>query len=63
MPDTCIIPDHTNGPKINTRHVPFYPDSLIKPSPPRPPDTKAQDNRTTLDLDFDINKDFEENSP
>ena len=63
MPETCIIPDCTIRPKINTRQVPFYPDPLIKPSP-RPPDTKTQDNkRTILDLDLDINKDFEENSP
>ena len=36
---------------------------MIKPLP-RQPDIKTQDNRrTTLDLDLDINKDFEENSP
>ena len=63
MPETCIIPDHTIRPKINTRQVPFYPDPL-KNSPPRLSDTKTQDNRRmTLDLDLDINKDFEENSP
>ena len=60
MPETCIILDHSIRPKINTRQVPFYPDSLMKP-PPRPPDTKTQDNRRmTLDLDLDINKHFEE---
>ena len=63
MPETCIIPDHSIRPKINTRQVPFYQDPLIKPLP-RLPGTKTQDNRrTTLDLDLDINKDFEENSP
>ena len=62
MPETHIIPDHTIRPKINIRQVPFYPDPLIKP-PPRPPDTKKQDNvRMSLDLDLDINKEFEENS-
>ena len=48
---------------MNAEQVPFYPDPLIK-SPPRPPDIKTQDNRRmTLDLDLDIYKDFEENSP
>ena len=48
---------------MNTRHIPFYPDPWIK-SPARLPDVKIQDNRrTTLDLDLDINKDLEENSP
>ena len=63
MPETCIIPDHTIRPKINTRHIPFYQDPLIKP-PLTPPDIRTQDNRRrTLDLDLDIKKDFEENSP
>ena len=43
--------------------VPFYTDPLMKP-PPRLPGVSTQDNkRLTLDLDLDINKDFEENSP
>ena len=63
MPEICIVHEHTFTPKINIRQVPFYPDQMIKP-PPRPPDIKTQDNRRmTLDLDLDINKDFEENSP
>ena len=41
----------------------YYPDPLIKP-PSRLPDVKTQDNRRmTFDLDLDIYKDFEENSP
>ena len=63
MPETHIMPNHTRRPKRNAEQVPFYPDPLTKP-PPRPPDIKTQDNRRmTLDLDLDINKDFEENSP
>ena len=43
--------------------VPFYPDPLMKP-PPRLPDAKTQNDRQIdLDLDLEINKDFEENSP
>ena len=43
--------------------VPFYPDPLMKP-PSRLQDIKTQNDRqTTLDLDLEINKDFEENSP
>ena len=39
---------------------PFHPDPLMKP-PPRPWDIKTQDDRKiNLDLDLDINKDFEE---
>ena len=63
VPETCIVPDHIIRAKINTRQVTFYPDPLVK-SPPRPPDTKTQDNRRmTLDLDLDINKGFEDNFP
>ena len=63
MAETCIMPDHAIRPKMNTEQVPFYLDPLIKP-PPRLPDVKTQDNkRMTLDLDLDIHKDFEENSP
>ena len=62
MPETCIIPDYTFRSIINTRKIQFYPDPLIKPTP-RLPDRKMQDNRRmTLDLDLDINKDFQENS-
>ena len=62
MPETNIIPDHIIGPIIKTRQVPFYPDPLIKPSL-RPLDIKIQDNRRTiLDIDLDINNNFEENS-
>ena len=62
MPEIHIMPDHTIIPNIDTGQVPFYPDPLIKP-PPRLPDIKTQDSRmTTLDLELDINKDFEENS-
>ena len=43
--------------------IPIYPDPLMKP-PSRPPDIKMQDDRKiNLDLDLEINKDFEENSP
>ena len=63
MQETCIMPDHTIRPSIIIGQVPFYPDPLIKP-PPRLPNIKMYDNRrTTLHLDFDINKDFEVNSP
>ena len=57
------MPEHTVRPNMNAEQIPFYPDPLIKP-PLRPPDTKTQDNRKiTLDLDLDINKDFEDNCP
>ena len=47
---------------MDAEQVPFYPGHLIE-LPPRMPDIKTQDNRRmTLDLDLDINKDFEENS-
>ena len=43
--------------------IPVYPDPLMKP-PPRPPDIKTQNDRQiNLDLDMEINKDFEGNSP
>ena len=43
--------------------VPFYPDPIMKP-PPRSPDSIKQGNRQIeLDLDLEINKDLEENSP
>ena len=45
---------------MNAEQVPFYPDPLIKLSP-RLLDIKTPDDRKIiLDLDLDINKDFEE---
>ena len=41
---------------------PNYPDPVMKP--PRPPDEIVENDRhINLDLDLEINKDFEENSP
>ena len=46
--------------KIQT---PNYPDPVMKP-PPRPPDKITQhDRQINLDLDLEINQDFEDNSP
>ena len=43
--------------------TPNYPDPVMKP-PPRPPDKIAQNDRQiNLDLDLEINKNFEENLP
>ena len=61
--DKGTIPKHFDRPWIKEPQVPFYPDSIVKP-PPRPPDNKIQDEgQINLDLDIEINKDFEENSP
>ena len=49
------------GPTIETRQIPFYPDPFLRP-PPRLPDWK-ENRKDVLDLDMDINIDFEENSP
>ena len=63
MPETCIMPEQTIRPKVTETQISIYPDSLMKP-PPRPLDVKTQDDRKmNLDLDLEINKDFEENSP
>ena len=62
-PETCIMPEHTLRTKVTEMQIPIYPDSLMKP-PPRPLDVKTKDDRKiSLDLDSEINKDFEENSP
>ena len=43
--------------------TPNYPDPVMKPLP-RPPDRIVQNDRQiNLDLDLEINKDFEESSP
>ena len=61
-PETGIVPKHTIGPKMTEMQLPIYPDHLTKP-PPRLLDIKMQDDRKlNLDLDLEINKDFEENS-
>ena len=61
--EKCIAPEYIDRPQATGIQVPFYPDPLMKP-PPRPPDIKTQNDRqTNLDLDLEINKDFEENSP
>ena len=49
------------SPRIVTRQVPSYPELYLRP-PPRMPDLK-ENQRTLMDLDTDINTDFEENSP
>ena len=55
-------PEHTIRPKVTETPIPIYPYPLMKPSP-RPPDVKRQDDRKiNLDLNLEINKDFEENS-
>ena len=57
------IPNHINKPMVTKIKIPIYPDHLMKP-PPRLPDAKTQDDRKiNLDLDLEINKEFEENSP
>ena len=57
------IPKHINKPTVTEIKIPIYPDALMKP-PPRLQDVKTQDDRKIhLDLDLEINKDFEENSP
>ena len=57
------MPEHLIRPAVTEKKIPNYPDPLTKP-PPRLPDIKAQDDRKiNLDLDLEINKDFEENSP
>ena len=48
-------------PRIENRPIPFYPDPILRP-PPRPPDLK-ETRRDLLDLDMEININFEENSP
>ena len=63
QPKNDIIPKHINKPTVTEIKIPIYSDPLIKP-PPRLPDVKTQDDRKiNLDLDLEINKDFEENSP
>ena len=58
-----MIPKHVGRPQVTEIQTPFYPDPVMKP-PPRLPDTITQNDRQiTLDLDPEINKDFEENSP
>ena len=60
--DKGTIPKLSDRLQIKEPQVPFYPDPIVKP-PPRPPDTKIQhEGQINLDLDIEINKDFEENS-
>ena len=61
--DKGTIPKYVNSLQTNEAQVPFYPDPIMKP-PPRLTDKKIQnDGQMNLDLDIEINKDFEENSP
>ena len=56
------MPEDQIRPVVTEIKIPIYPDPLMKP-PPRPPDIKAQEDRKiNLDLDLEIDKDFEENS-
>ena len=58
-----ITPKHLNRPQAEKIQTPNYPDPAMK-LPPRPPDKVAHNDRQiNLDLDLEINQDFEENSP
>ena len=60
-PKTGIMPEHLIRPTVTEIKIPIYPEFLVKP-PPRLPDIKAQEDRK-INLNLEINKDFEENSP
>ena len=63
MQEIYIMPEHTIRPKMTQALILIYPYPLMKP-PPRPLDMKTQDDRKiNEDLDLEINKEFEENSP
>ena len=56
-------PKYEISPRVTETQASSYSDPVIKP-PPRPPDRLVQnDGQTNLDIDLEINKDFEENSP
>ena len=62
-PENDIIPKHINKPTETEIKIPIYTDPLMKP-PPRLQGVKAQEDRKiNLDLDSEINKGLEENSP
>ena len=62
-PVSDVIPKHINKPTVTEMKFPIYQDPLMKLLP-RLPDVKIQDDRKiNLDLNLEINKDFEENSP
>ena len=61
-PKNDITLKHVSKPTVTEIKIPIYPDPLMKPLH-RLPDVKTQDNRKiNLDLDLEVNKDFEENS-
>ena len=49
------------SPRLENRPIPFYLDLTLR-LPPRPPDLK-EIRRDLLDMDMEINTDFEDNSP
>ena len=54
---------HLNRPQTEKIQTPNYPVPVMKP-PSRPPDKITQnDKQINLDLDLEINQDFEENPP
>ena len=58
-----ITPRHISKPTVTEIKIPNYPDPLRKPLP-RQPDPKAKDDRKiNLDLDLEINEDFEVSIP
>ena len=62
-PESDTVPEYINRPWVTEIKVPIYPDPLMKLAPTLP-DIKIQNDRQmNLDLDMEINKDFEENSP
>ena len=58
-----MTPKHVGSPEVTEIQTPFFPNPVMKPLP-RPSDKIAQNDRQiNLDLDLEINKDFEENLP
>ena len=55
------VPEHPIRPTVTEIKIPIYPNPFMK-LPPSLPDIKAQDDRK-INLDLEINKNFEENSP
>ena len=57
------ISKYFDTPQINEPQIPSYPDPLAKPTQRLPDRNIQNEGQINLDLDIEINKAFEENSP
>ena len=61
-PETGIVPEHLIRPTVTEIKIPNYPDPFMETTSQTASIKAHDDRKINLDLNLEINKDFEENS-